>query len=179
MMERHGFVRDMLDVKVLLLFVAARVQRPVTVQNLYELSYQDERLSYFDVCEAVPQLVDSGHLRQMDGEVFEITDAGREVCAIMEDTVAFPVAQRAKAAVEKFNQDIRRDSLMRTSVVERTEGDVVVTMELNDEHGKLMSLELMAPTLRAGRRLEKTFRKKAEKLYQSIMDQFLEGTEKE
>lgn len=178
-MERHGFVRDMLDVKVLILFVTARVQRPVTVQKIYELCYQDERLSYFDVCEAVPQLVETGHLRQMEGEVFEITDEGREVCSVMEETVAYPVAQRAKAAVEQFNRDSRRDRLICTNVVERAAGEVVVTMELNDESGKLMTLELMAPTLRQGRQMEKAFRAKAEKVYQAVMDQFLEADSKE
>ena len=172
-MERHGFVRDMLDVKVLILYVMARVQRPITVQTIYELCYQDERLSYFDVCEAVPQLEDTGHLRQMENEQFEITDEGREVCSVMEDTVAYPVAQRAKAAVEKFNWDSRRDSLIRTQVTENSGGDVTVLMQLNDESGKLMSLELMAPTLRQGRRLEKIFRAQAEKIYQTVMDRFL------
>lgn len=172
-MERHGFVRDMLDVKVLILYVAARVQRPVTVQKIFELCYQDDRLSYFDVCEAVPQLVDSGHLLQLEGEVFEITDDGREVCAVMEDTVAYPVAQRAKAAVEKFNRDSRRDGLIRTKVTELSSGEASVSMELNDDSGKLISLELMAPTLRQGRKLEKAFRANAEKLYQNVMDQFL------
>ena len=173
-MERHGFVRDMLDVKVLILYVVARVQRPVTVQNIYELAYQDERLSYFDVCEAVPQMVDTGHLRELEGDLFEITDDGREVCSIMEETVAYPVAQRARAAVEKFNQDIRRDGFMKTRVTEQPSGDVTVNMELRDESGKLLSLELMAPNLRQGRRLEKIFRKKAEQIYQTIMDEFLE-----
>lgn len=178
-MERHGFVRDMLDVKVLILFVAARVQRPVTVQNIYELSYQDERLSYFDVCEAVPQLVETGHLHQLEGELFEITDSGREVCAIMEDTVAFPVAQRAKAAVEKFNQDMRRSGLMRTGVTEQPNGDIVVDLELSDEHGHLMTLKLMAPSLRQGRRMEKTFRARAEKIYGAVMDQFVQEKDPE
>lgn len=52
-MERLGFIQDMMDVKVLLLFVAARLKGAATVQELYELAYQDERLSYFDVCTAV------------------------------------------------------------------------------------------------------------------------------
>ena len=173
-MERHGFVRDMLDVKVLILYVAARVQRPVTVQNIYELAYQDEKLTYFDVCEAVPQLEESGHLRLLDGGVYEITESGRENGAIMEETIAFPVAQRAKAAVEKFNLQIRRDGFIRTHTDELPSGDYAVSMELRDDSGKLMSLELMAPTIRQGRRLEKIFRARAEQIYQSIMDEFLE-----
>ena len=38
-MQRLGFIHDMLDVKVLILFVMARVSYPVTVQQMYELCY--------------------------------------------------------------------------------------------------------------------------------------------
>ena len=61
-MEQHGFIHSMMDVKVLILFVMARVLYPVDVQKIYELCYQDECLSYFDVREAVPQMVESGHM---------------------------------------------------------------------------------------------------------------------
>ena len=59
-MQRLGFIHDMLDVKVLILFVMARVSYPVNVQQIYELCYQDDCLSYFDVCTAVPEMVRSG-----------------------------------------------------------------------------------------------------------------------
>ena len=65
-MQRLGFIHDMMDVKVLILFVTARSSYPMTMQEIYELCYQDECLSYFDVCTAVPQMVESGHLRQTD-----------------------------------------------------------------------------------------------------------------
>ena len=46
-MRRLGFIHDMLDVKVLILFVMARVSYPVNMQEIYELCYQDECLSRY------------------------------------------------------------------------------------------------------------------------------------
>ena len=77
-MEERGFIRDMLDVKVLILFVAATAKYPLTLQKIYELCYQDDRLSYFDVSIAVPQMVESGHLEQLADETYVITEKGRE-----------------------------------------------------------------------------------------------------
>ena len=57
-MERHGFIHDMLDVKVLILYIMSRAMYPVDLQKIYELSYQDDGLSYFDVAQAVPQMVE-------------------------------------------------------------------------------------------------------------------------
>ena len=76
-MQRHGFIHDMMDVKVLILFVAARASYPLTAQEVYELCYQDDCLSYFDVCTAIPEMVASGHLEQL-GERYQITEKGRQ-----------------------------------------------------------------------------------------------------
>ena len=101
-MEERGFIRDMLDVKVLILFVAATAKYPLTLQKIYELCYQDDRLSYFDVSIAVPQMVESGHLEQLADETYVITEKGREQEEVTRDSIAFPVMQRAKAAVDQY-----------------------------------------------------------------------------
>ena len=77
-MERHGFIHDMLDVKVLILYIMSRAMYPVDLQKIYELSYQDDGLSYFDVAQAVPQMVESGHLEPVEGERYVITEKGTD-----------------------------------------------------------------------------------------------------
>ena len=68
-MQRLGFIHDMMDVKVLILYVMARSSYPMTTQEIYELCYQDDCLSYFDVCTAIPQMVQSGHLKELEDEL--------------------------------------------------------------------------------------------------------------
>ena len=119
-MERHGFIHDMMDVKVLILFVASRANYPMTTQQIYELCYQDDCLSYFDVCTAVPEMVASGHLQQ-DGEQYTITEKGREDGKLTEDSVAFSVRQRAENAVTRFNRQLRRKSYVSAGYTKREE----------------------------------------------------------
>ena len=76
-MQRLGFIHDMLDVKVLILFVMSRVSYPATSQQIYELCFQDDCVSYFDVCAAIPQMVKSGHLTETEEGLYEITEKGR------------------------------------------------------------------------------------------------------
>ena len=176
-MEQHGFIHSMMDVKVLILFVMARVLYPVDVQKIYELCYQDECLSYFDVREAVPQMVDSGHLEQHEDGTITITEKGREAGEVVEDSLAYPVAQRAQQAVERFNREVKRDSLIRTEILPRSGGDFSVIMGLDDDLGSLMTLELMAPTQQQARRLAATFHDHAEALYQTVMTVLLDQAE--
>ena len=173
-MQRLGFIHDMLDVKVLILFVMARVSYPVNIQQIYELSYQDDCLSYFDVCTAVPEMVKSGHLKELENEHYEITEKGKADGALTEDSIAFTVKQRAENAVSRFNRQIRRSSFVKTQTIPREGGDFSVIMSLDDESGNLMTLELMAPNQRQAVRLGKLFERKAEAIYNLTMAELLD-----
>ena len=173
-MQRLGFIHDMMDVKVLILFVTARSNYPMTTQEIYELCYQDDCLSYFDVCTAIPEMVKSGHRRELEGEKYEITPKGRETGDLTVDSIAFTVKQRAENAVSRFNRQIRRSSFVKTQIIPRDKGDFSVLMSLDDEMGNLMTLELMAPDQRQAVRLGKLFEKKAEDLYNLTMMELLD-----
>ena len=172
-MERHGFIHDMLDVKLLVLYIMSRVMYPVDLQKIYELAYQDDCLSYFDLAQAVPQMVESGHLEEVEGKRYVINEKGREACAVTEDAVAYPVMQRAQAAVDRFNRTVRRSSFVKTSVEQREGGDYTVKLSLNDEVSDLLKMELMAPTQKHAYRLAAAFSENAETIYRLIMDQLL------
>lgn len=173
-MQRLGFIHDMMDVKVLILFVMARCGYPVTCQEIYELCYQDDCLSYFDVCTAIPEMVKSGHLKALEEEKYEITPKGKADGSLTEDSIAFTVKQRAENAVARFNRQMRRSSFVKTQVIPREGGDFSVIMALDDEMGNLMTLELVAPDQRQAVRLSRLFEKKAETVYNLTMAELLD-----
>lgn len=176
-MQRLGFIHDMMDVKVLILFVTARCSYPATMQQIYELCYQDECLSYFDVCTAIPEMVASGHLKQVPEDAYVITEKGKEAGELTEDSIAYTVKQRAENAVARFNRQIRRSSFVKTQIIPREKGDYTVVMQLDDEMGNLMKLELMAPDQRQAIRLSRLFEEKAENVYNLTMMELLDDEE--
>ena len=173
-MQRLGFIHDMMDVKVLILYVAARSNYPMTTQEIYELCYQDDCLSYFDVCTAVPEMVISGHLQETEGERYVITEKGRRDGELTEDSIAFTVKQRAENAVARYNRQIRRSSFVKTQIIPRDNGDFSVVMSLDDEFSNLMTLELVAPDQRQAVRLSRLLEKKAETVYNLTMAELLD-----
>lgn len=78
------------------------------------------------------------------------------------------------AAVERFNREIKRSSMVRTEVTRREGGDFSVVLGLDDEKSNLMTLELMAPTQTQGRALARAFSRRAEKIFQLVMTELLE-----
>ena len=164
----------MLDVKVLILFVMARVSYPVNTQEIYELCYQDDCLSYFDVCTAIPEMVKSGHLKELEDDKYEITEKGKADGSLTEDSIAYTVKQRAENAVARYNRQIRRSSFVKTQITPREGGEYSVIMSLDDEFSNLMTLELVAPDQRQAVRLGKLFEKKAEIIYNMTMAELLD-----
>ena len=173
-MQRLGFIHDMMDVKVLILFVMSRVGYPVNVRQIYELCFQDDCLSYFDICTALPEMVESNHLKNVENDCYEITEKGRETAKLVEDSIAFSVRQKAENAVDRFNRKARRSSFVRTEMTQRENGDFSVVMSLDDEMGNLMKLELVAPNQRQANRLSRLMEKKAEAVYNLTMAELLD-----
>jgi hypothetical protein len=176
-MKKLGFIHDMMDVKVLILYAAARTNYPLTLQELYELCYQDDCLSYFDICTAVPELVQSGHLQALPEDRYEITEKGRHHGELTADSIVFTVKQRVENAVEKFNRQLRRKSFVTTRIDSNEAGEISVTMTLRDEMGHLMTLSLMAPDNRQALRLGKLLEQKAEDIYNLTMMELLDEEE--
>ena len=174
-MQRLGFIHDMLDVKVLILFVAARANYPMTVQEIYETCYVDDCLSYFDVCTAIPEMVATGHLKEVEGQKYIITDKGREDGSLTADSIAFTVRQKAENLINRFNRQLKRSSFVKTQIIPREGGDYSVIMTLDDELSNLMTLELVAPDQRQAVRLARLFEKKAEMVYNLTMTELLDA----
>ena len=178
-MERRGFIHDMLDVKVLILYVMSLVEMPVTAQTIYELCLQDDCLSYMDVQQAIPQMVDSGHLQRIGEDLFVITEKGRETEPLTTDSIAFPVRHRAKNAAESLNRAVRQEQFIHTDIREGDNGEYIVCMQLNDLNGQLMHLELTMPSRLQAKRVEAAYRKNPDMIYQSVIIGLMEETEGE
>ena len=176
-MEQHGFIHDMLDVKVLILYIMSRVQYPVSVDKVFELAYQDDCVSYFDVAQALPEMVDTGHLARSEKGEYTITEKGVETGKVTDDSLAFPVMQRVQAAVDRFNRECRRDNFVHIRTVEKSKDEYTVIMGLDDEIGNLMTLELSAPNRTQAKALSKAFQDRAEIIYQMIMTELIDEPE--
>lgn len=107
-------------------------------QTIYELCYQDDKLSYFDVSVAVPQMVQSGHLQQLPDDTYVITDKGREHEEITCDAIAYPVMQRALMAVQRYNTRMQRKGLIETRLSRRKQGTISTAMPARRMPGRFL-----------------------------------------
>ena len=86
-MSEFGFISGRLEIKFLILYIAARVAGPVPFEVLQELSMCDAGVDYFNFSECLADLVRTGHLSQDDQGLYAITKKGLRNSAATESSL--------------------------------------------------------------------------------------------
>ncbi len=171
--ERLGFIREKLDIKILILFVLRRLTQPVPFETLSELALIDEGISYFDFTECVSELVETGHI-ETDGHVYAVTDKGTRNGEITENTIPYSVRLKAEKNAHECNAELNRRSHITASHAIRRKGGYTVSMSLSDGVSDVISMQLFAASQAQAQALESNFIKNAESIYNKILKTLLD-----
>lgn len=169
-MEPLGYLHNEMDVKILILFILSRIDCPISTEDLYETAYQDDSLNYFMFIESLKELCISGHiLTDSDGN-YLISDKGRTQGGYLEDSLAVPIVQKVNAAISRKLDQLHRESMMSTQVLQDENGNYTAVLRYHDGEKPLMSLSLMAPNPDLGEAMAKNLKKNIAVLYKTAMD---------
>lgn len=177
-MPQYGYIRDKLDVKVLILYLTARVTAPIDFPTLTDLCMCDVGVDYFMFAQAVSELVESEHL-QLEDEFYTITDKGRKNGSVWEESLPFSVRQKCDRNLAQLNAKLRQAAQIRAEVLPRENGGFTVRLILDDNQGNLMTLELYSPTQEQADRQSASFYSEPERVYRAILSSLLESENSE
>lgn len=167
-MHRLGYVRSKLDIKILILYFLSKMREPARFEHLNELAYIDGAIDYFDFCECLASLEETGHMEKFD-DGFILTETGAKNCALCLNSLSFTVRRKAEKMAENFTASIRRGRHLNTSVTKTPDGEYNVHMELRDEKNIVLSMDILAPTSPHARKLEAGFKAGAESICGNII----------
>lgn len=103
-MGEFGFISDKLEIKFLILYIAARLIQPVRFEMLQEASMCDGGVDYFGFSECLADLVRTEHLT-VDGDgQYAITEKGRRNSAVCESSLPYSVRMRADEELAALNE---------------------------------------------------------------------------
>ena len=174
-MGSFGFISDKLEIKFLILYIAARVVGPVPFEVMQDLSMCDSGVDYFGFSECLADLVRTGHLVQDEEGLYAITDKGRRNSAICESSLPYSVRMQAEQSLVSCNEQLRRKALVRSQIQPREEGGYTVTLSLSDELDDLMNLQLLVTRQDMALEIQKRFRAHAEEIYSRILTDLYGG----
>ena len=173
MEPRVGFIREKLDIKILILFILRRLPQPITFEMLSELTLIDEGISYFDFTECVTELVNTEHVKT-DGHTYEITEKGVTNSEITENSIPFSVRLKAEKNASDARVALSRESLISATHAIRRKGGYTVTLSMSDGVSDIIDLKLYAASEAQAVSLEEGFTKNAEAIYNKIIHLILD-----
>lgn len=171
-MSGWGFVHEKLDIKFLILYVAARVSEPVPFEDMLELTMCDDGFGYFDFSDCLAELVTTEHLKLSDG-LYAITEKGLHNSSVCESSLAYPVRVRADQKLRDYNEKLRRRHLVRAHVTERDNGTCTASLSFSDDVANLMTLELMMPKKEQAEELCRRFQRDPAGFYGRLIQHLL------
>lgn len=171
--ERLGFIREKLDIKILILYILRRLPEPITFDKLHDLTMIDEGISYFEFAECVAELVATGHL-DSDGHTYGLTEKGIRNSEITEDSLPLSVRIRAEKKTSELRLQLNRKSMITSSHSIRRKGGYTVELSLSDGISEIISMKLYAVNQAQAQTLEKGFAKNAESIYNKIIKLILD-----
>ena len=171
-----GFVQDKLELKFLILYIAARVVEPVPFDTMLDLTLCDDAIDYFDFSECLKNLVDTGHLTLSPDGLYAITEKGERNSRICESSLACSVRRRCDKNLEAWNRKLRRERQVQASWEQRLNGTYTVRLALEDDMGQLMELKVMTPQEEQAKTICRRFRKAPEQVYGELLSVLLKET---
>ena len=166
-MTRYGFIRDKLELKILILFVLSRLPAPIDLDSLAELVLCDNGITYFDFIEALGELVSTNHVVEEDG-YYVITDKGFQDGAVTESSVPYSVRIKAEQSAQEMAKELRRKSMIKATHTERENG-ITVSLSLSDGLGDIINMDILAGSEKQAVIIENNFKKNAEHIYNAVV----------
>ena len=168
-MDQIGFIHDKLDIKLLVLYIMARVVSPIDFPTLTDLSLCDAGVDYFTLSEAVTELVATGHLK-LDKNHYAITEKGIDHSKITESSLPYSVRLKCDKNLIPVNTALRRAAQVRSSLTPKADGSFTLTLDLDDNDGNLFSLSLVVGSEERGKLLCQRFQEAPEQVYSSLLE---------
>ncbi len=168
-MARHGFIHDKLEIKILVLYLLSRTFAPINFATLTELTLCDDGIDYFEYAEALDELVTSDHVILEEG-LYTITEKGIRNGDICESGIAYSVRLKCDKNLVKLNALLRRNAQVKAQLLPREDGFHTLRMELDDEQGNLLTIEMFTVSTEQGERLAERFRAQPDQIYNGLLE---------
>ena len=172
MIRNIVYIHEKLDIKILILFIMRRLPEPVPLEELMELTMSDDGVGYFDFMECITELVNTEHLQYKD-EKYSITAKGERNGELTEESLPNSVRNSIENTVYKHRSKLIRDAMIKTLYYKKPNGEYNVSLILLDGVGEVLSMEMLAVNKQHALALEKGFRKRAERVYNMLIELIL------
>lgn len=135
-----GGLRTKNEIKILIGYLLSRLDTPLTREQLDEIICGEEIANYFEMSQALCELVDNGNIK-IEGNELIITEKGRENSETLEHDIPYTVREKAFNTAVRLQTRLRRERENKIEI-ERVEKGCNVILSVVDADDEIMSVKL-------------------------------------
>lgn len=167
-----GGLRSRNEIKVLICYLLKSIDQPISKQLINEILQENGLANYFEINQAVIDLVKAGSLEERDvsdGEpVYAVTEQGRSAAQTLEVNLPRAVREKAVNASIKLLTRAKREQENRIDI-EKLENGYHVTFTIYDSTDELLKLTIFVADSMQVETVRKNFLDDPVKLYSNII----------
>lgn len=164
----RGFIQNAWEIKLLILYILARVEEPIDLPTLTDLALCDEGVDYFRFAEELSNLCETAHVIMRD-EKYEITKKGKTNGGLCEKEIPYSVRLKCDQNTQALNTVLRRNNQVRAEITPRGNGTMNVRLCLKDDSGPVLLIEVLAPSEENAQRIASHFKDQPEQVWNQVL----------
>ncbi len=140
-----GGLRNRDDIRLLICYLLKSVDSPMTRQMLNEAMQEDGLANYFEVGQAIEELLKTANITadiMGEEEVISVTEKGREAAEMLQTSLPKTVREKAVNSAIRLITKARVERDNKIEVIKEENGGYTITFTLSDKNTQFMKLSV-------------------------------------
>lgn len=167
-----GGLRNRDDIRLLVCYLLKSVDAPMTRQMLNEAMQEDGLANYFEVGQAIEELLKTGNITADildEDEVISVTQKGREAAELLQTSLPRTVREKAVNSAIRLTTKAKIERENKIEVKKEEDGGYTITFTLFDKETELMKLSVYVSDSLQLEQVKQNFINDPVKVYSTII----------
>lgn len=156
------------DIRILLCYILASVNAPLSRQDLTRIIQEKGLANYFEVEDALASLLTQGNIAQDQEGCCTVTPAGREIADSLDATLPLSVRDKALEAAFTLLAQAKAQRENRVDLT-KTKRGYQITCHISDGEMDLMAISLYVPDKAQAKMVRERFYRDPEGVYKLVL----------
>ncbi|MBR2877122.1 MAG: DUF4364 family protein [Clostridia bacterium] len=167
-----GGLRNMLEIKILVCYMLARVKEPMSRKQLCDCLQETGLVNYFDLNEAIDDLLNQKMIQEqtyLEETCLTVTEAGKNNAETLETTLTNTLRERSVNSALRMLARAKAERETKVDI-KKTETGYNVTIEIDALGENLLTLSLYAADILQAEQLRENFLNNPSEIYSQILN---------
>lgn len=159
-----GGLYNVNEIKILICIILDKTDTPLNIESIAKIITTDALANYFDIVQAISNLLDDNNIIKDENELFTLTTTGKIVAKELSSQVPFTVKEKA---LEAAKAEILRASRLKDNSVKiiPDNNSYIVKISMLENGRELMGISFRVATFQEADQVKENFLKDPSSIY--------------